>query len=164
MLHLENQKGKEDMKTSKFQKDIGVTTVCINSLSIATKVCGQLTPNDTYFSDICFSSVKTAEEAMSAGVDYYGLVKTIYKGICLSILEHLVKDCLGGSYLVMTITPRVPGGRPLLVIRYKYNFRKILGFISTKGDGSTEAGDPYLSCVPDIFLIFLVYPLFILTY
>ena len=101
---------------------------------------------------------------MAEVLDCWVPVKNTHNGFCLATLVKLMKDCLGGSYLVMTITPRVPGGRPLLVIRYKYNFRKILGFISTKGDGSTEAGDPYLSCVPDIFLIFLVYPLFILTY
>ena len=62
MLHLEIQKGKEVMKTSKFQKDLGGTTACIKILAIATKGCGQLTSNDTYFSDIWFSSVKTTEE------------------------------------------------------------------------------------------------------
>ena len=36
-------------------------------------------------------------------------------------------------------------------IGYKYNFRKVLGFIATGGSGSTEPGDPYLSCFPDIY-------------
>ena len=45
MLHLEIQKGKEAMKR----------------LAVATKGCGKLTSNDTYFSDSWFSSVKTAE-------------------------------------------------------------------------------------------------------
>ena len=57
----------------------------------------------------------------------------------------------GGSYLVMKITPRVSGGRPLLTIGYKYNYRKVLGFISTEGSGITEPGDPYLSRFPHIF-------------
>ena len=61
MLHLEIQNGKEAMKTSKFQKDLGGTTMSIKRLSIATKECGQLTSNDTYFSDIWFSFIKTAE-------------------------------------------------------------------------------------------------------
>ena len=76
MLHLDLQKRKEVMKTLEFQKDIGGTTVCMKRLSIATKGCGQLTSNDTYFSDRWFSSVKTAEEAMVSGVDYFRPLNT----------------------------------------------------------------------------------------
>ena len=42
----------------------------MNRLSLTTKGCGQLTSNDTYFDDICFSYVKTAEEVMAVGVNY----------------------------------------------------------------------------------------------
>ena len=120
-------------------------------LYIYNKGCGRLTPNDTYFSDIWFSSVKTTEEMAAAGVDYCGPVKTIHKGFCLATLEKLMKYWPGGSYLVMKSTPRFPCGRPLLAIGYKYNYRKVLLFIATEGDGSTEPVDPYLSCFPDIF-------------
>ena len=51
----------------------------------------------------------------------------------------------------MKSTPIVPVGIPLLYIRYKYNSRKALGFIATEGAVSTEPGDPYLSCLPDIY-------------
>ena len=37
MLHLDIQKGKEDMKTSIFQKYIGGTTACMKRLAVATK-------------------------------------------------------------------------------------------------------------------------------
>ena len=47
MFHLEIQKGKEATKTSEFKKYIGVTSACMNIPSIATKGCGQLTPNDS---------------------------------------------------------------------------------------------------------------------
>ena len=66
-----------------------------------------------------------------------------------------MKDWPGGSYLVMKSTARFPGEIPLLDILYKYNSRKVLGFIATKGSESTEPGDPYLSRFPYIFLIFL---------
>ena len=56
---------------------------------------------------------------MAAGVHYCGPVKTIHKGFCLALLENLTKDWLGGSYLVIKSTPRVPGERPLLTIGYK---------------------------------------------
>ena len=51
MLHLEIQKGKEAMKKSTFQSELGGTVVCMKRLAIATKGCGQLTSNDTYFAD-----------------------------------------------------------------------------------------------------------------
>ena len=36
-------------------------------------------------------------------------------------------------------------------IGYKYNYRKVIGFIATEGDQSIEPGDPYFSCFPDIY-------------
>ena len=51
----------------------------------------------------------------------------------------------------MKSTQRVPGGKPILAIGYKYNYRKILGFIATEGYGSTEPGDTYLSLFPEIY-------------
>ena len=61
MLHLEIQKGKEAMKKSRFQSELGGTAACMKRLAIATKGCGQLTSNDTCFADSWFSSVKNAE-------------------------------------------------------------------------------------------------------
>ena len=84
MLHLEIQKWKEAMDASEFQKDIGGTTACMNILAISNKGCGQRTSNDTYFSSSWFSSVKTSEEVMAAGVDYCRRVKTIHEGFCLA--------------------------------------------------------------------------------
>ena len=51
----------------------------------------------------------------------------------------------------MKSTPRFPGERPLLAIGYKYNSRKVLGFIATEGAGITEPGDPYLSFFPNMY-------------
>ena len=87
MLHLDIQKGKEAMKKLTFQSVLGGTSVCMKRLDIATKVCGQLTSNDTYFSDIWFSSVKKSEEMAAAGVNYCGPVKTSHKDFCLATLE-----------------------------------------------------------------------------
>ena len=53
--------------------------------------------------------------------------------------------------------------RPLLEIWYKSNSRKVIRFIASEGGGSTEPGDLYLSCFPDISIIFLFAPLFVLT-
>ena len=55
------------MNKSTFQSELGGTAACMKILAIATKGCGQLTSNNTYFSDSWFSSVKTAEEMAAAG-------------------------------------------------------------------------------------------------
>ena len=73
------------------------------------------------------------------------------QGLFLATLEKLMKDWPGGSYLVLKISPIFPGEIPLLAIGYKYDSRKVLGFIATEGSGSTEPGDTYLSCFPDIY-------------
>ena len=75
-----------------------------------------------------------------------------------------MKDYLGGSYLVLNSAPRVSVDRSLMSIGYKYNSGKVLVFIATEEDGSTEPGNSYLSCFPDIFLMFLFAPLYVLTY
>ena len=80
---------------------------------------------------------------VDAGVNYCGLVKTSHEGFYLATLEKLMKDWPVGSYIVLKSTPIFPGERPLLAIRYKYNYRKVLGFIATEGSGSTEPGDTY---------------------
>ena len=64
----------------------------------------------------------------------------------------------GGSYIVMKSTSRVPGGRPLLAIGYKYNYRKVLGYIATEGGGITEPGDTYLPFFPDVYSNVSVFP------
>ena len=94
----------------------------------------------------------------ASGVNYCGPVKTSHKGFCLAMLEKLMKDWPGGSYLVLKSTPIFPGEIPLLVIGYNYNYRKVLGFIASEGSGSTEPGDPYLSRFPEIYSIDPVYP------
>ena len=84
MLQLEIQKRKEATKTSEYQKYIRGNAAFMKILAMATKGCDQLTSNDTYFVDIWFSSVKTSEEMMTAGVDYYGPVNTSHKGFFLA--------------------------------------------------------------------------------
>ena len=95
---------------------------------------------------------------MYVGVDFCGPVKTIHKCFCLATLEKLMKYWPVGPYLVMNSNTIVPGGLPLITIGYKYNSRKVIGFISTEGGGSTEPGDPYLSCFPEIYSNVFVRP------
>ena len=112
-------KGEGGYEDVKFQKEIGGTKACMKRLAIATKGCVQLTSNDTSFADSWFSVVNTADETMAAGVDYSGPVKTPQNKFSRATLEKLMKYWLGGSYIVMNSTPKVPGCIPLLAICYK---------------------------------------------
>ena len=116
ILHPGTQNIKEATKTLEFKNYLRGTAACMKIIYMATKGSDQLTSNDTQFYDGWFSSIKTAEEAMDAEVNYCGPEKTIHKGFCLAILEKLTKDFPRGSYIAMKITPIVPGGIPLLVI------------------------------------------------
>ena len=124
-------------------------------LAIDTKGSVQMISNDTYFADMCFSFVKTADDAMAAGVNYCGPAKTSHKGVFLATLEKLMKDFPVGSYIFMKSTPIFTGGRPLLSIGYKYNSRKVLGFIATEGAG-------VLNQVIPIYLVYLIFILMFL--
>ena len=40
----------------------------------------------------------------------------------------------------------------MIAIGYKYNQKKVLTFIATKGSGSTQSGKPYVNIFPDFFV------------
>ena len=84
-----------------------------------TNGCGQMLSNETYFDEIWFSGVKTADMEINKGVDYYGLVKTIHKVFCISTFKKLTKEWMGGSHSFMMSNPRVTRETPLMAIRYK---------------------------------------------
>ena len=137
---------------------MGGTVACTKRLMMATKGCDQLTSNDIYFADICFSGVKTDEEEMTEGVDYCGLAKMSHKDFCLATLAKLMKEWPVGSYIVIIITPRIPGDRHPMSIGYKYKYRSFLGFIANEGYGSTKPGYPYLSRFPKICYNVSIFP------
>ena len=69
--------------------------------------------------------------------------------ICKATVEGLMKDWPGGSQIVFSINPMVPGESPLLAIGYKYNSQKALSFVATAGVGRTALGIHYISKYPD---------------
>ena len=76
-----------------------------------------------------------------------------------------MKQWTGGYYIIMNSSPKYPGDRPLMDIGYKQNSRNFLGIIATDIYGITEAGDPYLSRLPNnysnISVLPVVYPIFL---
>ena len=53
-----------------------------------------------------------------------------------------MKEWPGGSHIVLESKIK---GVDLLAIGYKYNKKKVLFFIATKGAGHTEPGEPYVA-------------------
>ena len=63
----------------------------------------------------------------------------------------------------MNITPIVPGGRRLIAIGYKYNYRKVLGFIDTEEMEVLNQVIPIYLFSLTFILMFLFAPLLFLT-
>ena len=105
-----------------------------------------------------FSSNKSKEAAMEVGSDLIGTVKTNTKGFCKDTIEKLTQDGPGGSYLVLSRNPMVPGGRPIIAIGYKYNAREVLYFIVTDNAERTQVGLPYLFKYIEQFINVTIWP------
>ena len=132
------------MKTAKLNNEIGEKQDCTKRITKNIKGCVQLSSKYTFFADIWLSVVNIVQQASAELLYYYGTAKTSHKVFCIAALEKLIKECLGGSYIVVNISPIVPVDIPLINIGYKHNYRKLLGFISDEGAGSTDPSYPYL--------------------
>ena len=64
----------------------------------------------------------------------------------------------------MNISTRVPGYRTLVTIRYKYNFRKFLGFISTEGAELMNQVIQFFVVYLRTILLFLFTHVFVLSF
>ena len=77
-------------------------------------------------------------------------VKTSHSRFPKKFLENEMKDMPGGCWVVME-------GRAtnenvdLVAIGYKYNKKKVLTFVTTKGAGSTCKGEPYKAKFNDAY-------------
>ena len=65
---------------------------CMRIIIKYTRDCGQLSSNDTLFSNRWFVGVKIVEEGNSEGVYYCGPVKISHKEIFLAMLEKIMKE------------------------------------------------------------------------
>ena len=143
------------MKDSRYQQELGSTAACTKRMLEATKGIGQKSKKggakDCFLSYSWLASKKATEATMELGADLIGMVKTNTKGFCKETIKKLTKDWPGGSYLVLSSKPVLPGKRTIIGIGYKYNARKVLSFVVTDNVGSTKTGIPYLSKYPEKF-------------
>jgi len=157
MLWLEIQEGKERMKKKQFQ-NMGSTAACVMR---GVAACGSTFMNlpiieteerihepRLFFGDSWFGSVKAAVEVGKTGHHACFMVKTGHTKSPKKFLENKMKDYPGGTWITMRATVDEVD---LVSIGYKYNKKKLLTFVMTKGAGSTRPGEPYVARFPDSF-------------
>jgi hypothetical protein len=85
--------------------------------------------------------VQTAVALSKAGYHYVGALKTASACFPKTYLQGVLQPLPAGSKLVLEATYQ---GVDLLAIGYKYNRRKVLFFVATRGAGTTTPGEPYV--------------------
>ena len=96
--------------------------------------------------DAWFGSVKAAVAHGKRGVHFIAGVKTGHKLFPKLYLEAMLDPLPGGSKLAMSMTL---DGVDLVAVGYKYNSKKVLFFIMTRGAGSTANGSSYFARFQD---------------
>ena len=98
-----------------LQKCLPIRRACHSNLWNVSNGLGQREDNgdtkDFFLFVGCFSSKRSTGAAKYIGADFLGTVKTSTKGFCKDTINNLIKYWPGGSYLVFSIKPTVPGDR-----------------------------------------------------
>ena len=160
MLWLELQEGKDRMRNKLFQQELGASAACVLRGVKATEgfmnafdPCGvpdqnnQLSPR-LYLGDSWFGSVRAAVAIAKAGHHACFMIKTAHSKSPKKFLEEQMASYPGGTWITMEAKVE---GIDLVCIGYKYNKKKVLTFVLTKGAGSSKPGEPYEAKFPDKF-------------
>jgi len=149
MLWLEIQEGKVRISTKEHQQ-LGSTASCvIRGMQASEKLTRFATVIKIfYFEDSWLKSVKATAVVVQAGHYACFIIKTGYSRSPKACLEEKMKDYLGGNWMILEAT-LVKKKVPLIRIGYKYNKKKLLTFVITKGSGKSTYGDPYEARFPD---------------
>ncbi len=107
---------------------------------------GHLDPEDkvrreVICGDSWFTNYRTVEALYMEGFHYFGTVKTGHSRIPKAFLEEEMAGFCPGSWVVLEHTS--DSGVPMICIGYKYNRKRVLTFIMSKGCGGTQPGPPY---------------------
>jgi hypothetical protein len=140
--HMEIQRGKEGMKSAKFNDIMGATSGCTLQLLLNTiPQQQQIGSCHGIRGDAWFSSVKTANEVGLRGHEGVFQVKQYHSLFPKDFIEEALKEAPGGVHTVLksTTTDEVN----LIAVGYRYSRKTILHFVLTENAGSTCEGDPY---------------------
>jgi len=98
--------------------------------------------------DAGFGSVKLAVALGKRGIHVIAGVKMAHVGFPKAWLLNTLKEAPSGTWCVLVPVQPIEGVE-IVAIGYKYNAKKVLFFVMTKGAGSTESGAPYVAKFPD---------------
>ena len=105
-------------------------------------------PERCYYGDNWFDSFMAISNISKTGHHAVMMIKSSHSRTPKKWLESTMLDMPGGTWIVLE-GRGAKGDVPLVCIGYKYNKKKTLVFLTTKGAGSTEKGDPYEARSPD---------------
>ena len=101
-----------------------------------------------FIADSWFGSVEAAVALGKRKMHFIGAVKTAHGGFPKQYIEGLLQPMPSGVCIVLESEV---DGVQLQAIGYKYNRKKVLCFVCTKGAGATEPGEPYIATYSDRF-------------
>ena len=76
------------------------------------------------------------------------VVETAHSGSPNFRFEEKMKDYPSGTWIILKVKPNKEG-LDLICVGYKYNKKKVLAFLMTRGSGSTKVGESYEACFQD---------------
>lgn len=131
MIHLELQRGKEEMNKDKygmFQDLLGATASCVKRIMMKTAYCGIFSPErnnanhakvgESYIGDAWFAGVRAAMAAQDMRHELFGPVKTVHSGFPRDEMKEALKDAPSGAHLVMECE-----ASKLFAVGYRYSLR-----------------------------------------
>jgi len=174
MIWLEIQEGVDRMAKKEFS-NMGGTVACVirgvkSSQDLKNVPLEKSTTSmdiDTdgerqklFLGDSWFGSVKSVATVGRTGNHACMMVKTAYSRSPKKFLEETMKDFPGGTWITMEGKPEKEEVESVCV-GYKYNKKKVLTFVMTKGAGSTRPGEPYQARYPDKYMTTYVVVMFL---
>ena len=165
LVWFEIQEGKERMKKKEFS-NLGGTAACVIRGVKASQDLKHLPfvlEEDSidhddggyqgerprlFFADSWFGSVKSVATIGRTGNHACMMVKTAHSRCPKKFLEDTMKEFPGGTWITMEGRAEKEDVQ-LICIGYKYNKKKVLTFVMTRGAGSTAHGQPYEARYPD---------------
>jgi len=136
---VEIQRGKDGMKTQKFNSDVGATAGCTLRLLLDMIPSEKQNIKQGIHADAWFRSVKTASEVSQCGHEAVFQVKQCYYLFPKAFIEDILKDAPGGVHIALEGTTLCEG--TLIAVGYQYSRKTALFFILTKNAGSLSEGN-----------------------
>ena len=146
---MEIQRGKEGMKSQKFNKEIRATAGCTLRLLPNTTPQEKEGVRHGIRGDAWFGSVRTASEVALRGHNGIFQIKQYHASFPKDYIEEALKEAPGGVHIF-------PEGMTqdevkLIALGYRYSRKTVLHFVLTETSGNSKPGIPYQMKYTDSF-------------